>query len=252
MRTVKKVGIVVPCFNEGQRLNIKKFKEFALNDISVVFAWINDGSTDNTAEILTCMANEIKGESWAIDRKVNKGKAETVRFGVQYLLKNSDVEAIGYWDADLSTPLSEIKRFVSFMEENEQTLFVMGTRIKRLGALIKRSEFRHYLSRSFATAASLILKLPVYDTQCGAKLIRRELAEIIFTEPFHSKWLFDIELLSRVIGHLGYTKTLSSVYELPLSTWIDGGGSKVKVKDIFKVPIELIAIKLKYRKFLKL
>jgi hypothetical protein len=51
---------------------------------------------------------------------------------------------------------------------------------------------------------------------------------------------------------LGYTKTLSSVYELPLFTWIDGGGSKVKVKDIFKVPIELIAIKLKYRKFLKL
>jgi len=126
----------------------------------------------------------------------------------------------------------------------------MGSRIKRLGANIKRSEIRHYFGRIFGTATSLILKLPVYDTQCGAKLIRRDLAEIIFRDQFISRWLFDVELIARIIAELGHFKTLDCIYELSLETWIDEGKSKVKTIDILHSPYELMLIRHQYRKAL--
>src|SRR5204862_482251 len=76
-------------------------------------------------------------------------------------------EVVGYVDADLSTPVAEVARLLDEMEQRGVAV-VMGARVALLGTAIQRRALRHYLGRLFATAASIILGLPVYDTQCGA------------------------------------------------------------------------------------
>jgi hypothetical protein len=67
-----------------------------------------------------------------------------------------------------------------------------------LGRDIRRSAFRHYAGRLFATFASLQLRLPVYDTQCGAKIFRATPEVVaLFGRPFRLRWCFDVEVLSR-------------------------------------------------------
>jgi glycosyltransferase involved in cell wall biosynthesis len=240
-------GIVIPCFNEGQRLNSSLFVEFLKHHENIFFVFVNDGSTDNTHDLLMSMADECSEMIHIAELKSNSGKAEAIRCGINYILKNNKAPLVGYWDADLSTPLSEIPRFIHFLTEHQKILFLMGSRVKRLGTNIKRSEIRHYFGRIFATAVSIILKLPVYDTQCGAKLIRRELAEKIFREQFISRWLFDVELIARVIDKFGHFKAIGYIYEFPLNIWIDEGKSKVKTIDFLRAPYELILIRYKYR-----
>ena len=124
---------------------------------------------------------------------------------------------------------------------------VCGSRILRLGASIHRSFFRHYFGRVFATVASNILNIPVYDTQCGAKLFRAEHAELIFSEHFLSRWFFDVELFARSIELMGRQKTVHSIYEVPLSQWHDQGVSKVSWGSMIRTPIELLRIYYHYR-----
>ena len=248
---MSKYGIVIPCFNEENRLNTSLFVEFLKHHKKILFVFVNDGSTDNTKDLLMSMAVNCSEKIHVLELKSNSGKAEAVRCGVNYILKNTRALSVGYWDADLSTPLSELMKFIHFLKEHQTILFLMGSRIKRLGANIKRSEVRHYFGRIFASAASITLKLPIYDTQCGAKLIRRELAEDIFCEQFLSRWLFDIELIARIIAMFGYDKAINHIYEFPLSTWIDEGDSKIKISDFLRVPKELWLIKHRYRKYLK-
>ena len=108
------------------------------------------------------------------------------------------------------------------------------------------------MGRVFATAASLVLRLPVYDTQCGAKLIRVSPATRgLFAQPFRANWVFDVELLARFLQ--SYPKktgfsAADSIYEIPLVEWRDVEGSKVKARDFFKSFFELFAIYRTYRR----
>lgn len=246
-----KYGIVIPCFNEAQRLKRNSFKEFLLTHPEYLFVFVNDGSTDNTSLLLNDMAASNPKNIKFLNLDKNKGKAEAIRLGVNSLLKNPGINFVGYWDADLSTPLTELPRFIELLKKNKENKFLMGARIKRLGANVKRSEARHYLGRIFATAVSVLFKLPVYDTQCGAKIMHIDLARIIFKEKFISRWLFDVELIARILSIYGYGKTINCVVELPLLTWVDDGQSKVKIVDFLRTPFELIQIKSLYKRYIK-
>jgi hypothetical protein len=102
----------------------------------------------------------------------------------------------------------------------------------------------------FATVASLVLDLPVYDTQCGAKLFRStHAAEALFTERFCVNWTFDVELIARIQSlrlRAGLTSAADSIYELPLDEWHDVAGSKVHASDFFKGLLEIQRIYSKY------
>ena len=130
-------------------------------------------------------------------------------------------------------------------------MVVMGSRVKLLGRDIERKTMRHYLGRVFATCASMVLSLPVYDTQCGAKLFRNTRGtRWAFRAPFLSRWLFDVELLAR-LGLLGRRRpaydTHRCVYEKPLPEWRDVAGSKIKLRDWVKAAWELARIGCRYR-----
>jgi glycosyltransferase involved in cell wall biosynthesis len=220
--------IVVPCFNEEGRLKLEEFKRFINESSGIELLFVDDGSKDDTWRILQEMASGNEQKVYTLKLHKNQGKAEAVRQGVLAALKHNP-EYIGFWDADLAVPMEDVKWFEETLTGNNKLKMVIGCRLKRLGSNIERSSFRHYLGRSFATIVSIHLRLPVYDTQCGAKLLTSELCRQVFAEPFSSKWFFDVEIFKRMIRIYGTQTTIGSVLELPLKQWIDGGGSKVKL-----------------------
>ncbi len=222
--------IVVPCYNEADRLVLDPYKQFFKQEASqgIVFLFVDDGSTDETEKILSSW-KELFPEKCSMFRlKKNSGKAEAVRQGVLMALQNPDFCRIGYWDADLSTPLEDIVSFREILRTHPELLLLMGNRNKRLGCAVERSMMRHYTGRLAATLISLKLNLPVYDTQCGAKLFCRELVEKVFRTPFKTSWLFDAELLMRLSRSDGRDFVLNHVWEVPVSMWKDRSGSKMK------------------------
>tara|TARA_B100000945_G_C20345274_1_gene579432 strand:- start:340 stop:1113 length:774 start_codon:yes stop_codon:yes gene_type:complete len=242
------IGIVVPCYNEIDRIHLSEFSQFLSSNDFIFICFVNDGSTDGTQKKLADFVNLNPKRSKLISLSENQGKAEAVRQGVITLLNSSRFQFIGYWDADLATPLTDIKGFIHMFKSNKELKVVCGSRILKLGSSIRRSVFRHYFGRIFATVVSIMLKIPVYDTQCGAKIFLAEYAEFIFSEKFLSRWFFDVELFARIIENIGRKNTINSVHELPLKKWHDQGHSKVTWTHVLQTPMELLRIYIFYRK----
>lgn len=238
-----KTAIIVPCYNEEKRLKRDAFLQYTSDKKDVTFIFVNDGSRDQTLNILKGLSNANPAGIRYVNIIINSGKAEAVRQGFLTAFEH-DFNYIGYWDADLATPLRTIETFSKILDKGKADL-VMGSRVKLLGRKIKRNELRHYVGRVFATAASSILKLPVYDTQCGAKLFRRTENLIqVFSKPFHVNWTFDVEVLARflVLWKSGFPVNYSfqeMVVEYPLEEWTDVPGSKIKPSDLFVAIAEL-------------
>ena len=146
----------------------------------VTLLMVDDGSTDDTPLVIERLRQRHPRRVLTLRLGTNVGKAEAVRRGMQLAIRRRATLA-GYWDADLATPLDAIPRLRSVLEERPELLLVMGSRVALLGREIRRRWRRHLLGRAFATAASCVLGLPVYDTQCGAKLFRvtAETAELV-------------------------------------------------------------------------
>ena len=241
--------IIIPCYNEANRLPVNNFIEFSINNHEIVFLFVNDGSSDNTIEVIDSLVKQ-SDRFLSLNLEKNGGKAEAVRQGMLYAANNFESEYIGFWDADLATPLDEILQFIEKAQLN-QFQMITGLRLMRLGAKVKRSKSRHYLGRFFATVASSVLDLPVFDTQCGAKLYQTNIVASLFKAPFITRWLFDVELLARYVQLFGKEEAMKNIYEYPIFQWEDVQGSRLKLKDFFKAPFELIKIRQKYLKPLK-
>lgn len=239
-----KTLIVVPCYNESKRLKQEEFITFANEHSDIDFLFANDGSRDNTLEVLQQLTSKHP-QLHLLDIQPNGGKAEAVRKGMLYAAENMNADLIAFWDADLATPLYEIPNMIAWAEKGYD--IVMGLRLMRLGAKVKRKSSRHYLGRCFATCASLMLDLPVYDTQCGAKMFRTQVVKDIFPESFSTRWLFDVEILARYKKRYGKETATQKIYEFPLFQWIDVDGSQLKSRDFFKAPMELMKIKRRYK-----
>ena len=229
--------VVIPCFNEAKRFQGDALVDFVQERPETGFVLVDDGSTDGTQAVLEAVAQRVPDNVQVVVLDRNRGKAEAVRRGVR-IAADMEPAYVGYWDADLATPLAAIPEFEGILEQDEGLLLVMGARIQLLGRSIRRSAARHYLGRMFATAASRLLCLPVYDTQCGAKLFRARPALLaLFDQPWRTRWLFDVELLARLSESAEAREgrpTTEVLYEQPLSQWHDIAGSKVRAGDFVK------------------
>src|SRR5262249_50383179 len=187
--------VVVPCFNEGRRLRADGFRPL-LADPGTRVLLVDDGSTDDTRQVLTAICAELGPNALRLELPRNQGKAEAVRQGLLAGLRLG-APVVGFLDADLATPAEEMIRLVETLRSSRvQAAF--AARAPLLGTRMERHAFRHYLGRVFATAASMILDLRVYDTQCGAKAFRSsDLLAGVLAEPFHARWAFDVELIGR-------------------------------------------------------
>jgi hypothetical protein len=151
---------------------------------------------------------------------------------------------VGYLDADLATPPDEMLRLLATLRASRaQAAF--GARVALLGAHIERHAARHYLGRVFATAASIILRLRVYDTQCGAKVFARSaLLAAALEEPFHARWAFDVELIGRLLAGTPGIPGLGAgdLLEMALRSWTDVPDSKLRFADFPRLGLELVRI----------
>src|SRR5688572_28670806 len=192
------VCLVVPCYNEAARLRSADFLAHIDADSRSCLCFVNDGSTDDTASVLDSLAKRRPDRILVFTLAQNAGKGEAVRQGINHVAAMRRFAVVGYWDADLATPLSELAPMLDTLARAPQCQLILGSRWRRLGSDIHRSAIRHALGRVFATAASLALDLPVYDSQCGAKVCRVASAGVLFGEPFITRWLFDVEMLARL------------------------------------------------------
>ena len=238
------VIIIVPCYNEAQRLPRQDFIKFAEDYPGYNFLFVNDGSRDTTLEVLTELIEKRPDRFRLLHLEKNGGKAEAVRRGFLNEIQ-SGVPFLAFWDADLAAPLEILPQFVKIFDDRPRTEIVLGARVKLLGHHIERALIRHYLGRLFATCASWVLDLEVYDTQCGAKMFRvTDTLRQVFEKPFCSRWIFDVEILKRMVRKTGFSKMQmeAAVYEMPLPRWRDVAGSTLKPMDFIKAFAELLRI----------
>jgi glycosyltransferase involved in cell wall biosynthesis len=243
MGSVRKTRLIVPCYNEALRLNRKAFLIALESSPDLYFLFVDDGSTDETSVILRSMQEMNPVQITILSLENNSGKAEAVRRGILMSLDGL-FDNVGYWDADLATPLAEIEGFCRLLDSTDAEM-VVGSRVRLLGRRIERKAFKHYLGRVFATCASMLLDISVYDTQCGAKIFKKSKAlRQVFAMPFKVNWTFDVEMMARfaIVRKVTPEEISSRWVEIPLAEWIDVIGSKVKLKDYIKGVFEFCTL----------
>jgi glycosyltransferase involved in cell wall biosynthesis len=241
--------VVVPCYNEVDRLEGERFVASCTGESGLRFLFVNDGSSDGTGAMLDELAAKAPGAIEARHLPRNLGKAEAVRQGVLAALE-SDPYAVAFWDADLATDLEALPEFRQVLLDRPAATAVIGSRVRLLGRTIERSPMRHYLGRIFATAASFALGIAVYDTQCGAKAFRAgDRTRAAFETPFCSRWVFDVELIARLVRDCREAgeDPEQAIVELPLDRWRDVAGSKLRFGHMIVAVIDLLRIWTRYR-----
>lgn len=245
------IALVVPCYNEAARLNIHEFRSFAEQNHRVHLLFVDDGSRDKTLALLEQVREGNEAAVTILPCVGNGGKAEAVRLGVLHALDHLAPRMVGFWDADLATPLNAVALLAHVLDERPEIEMVFGARVKLLGREVERRAIRHYPGRVFATVVSMLLRLSIYDTQCGAKLFRVQPdTRQIFARPFLSKWVFDVEILARylTLHKLSPAQLGAIIYEYPLEKWTDVAGSKLHPGDFLKAFVDVWRI---YRKYLQ-
>lgn len=238
--------IIVPCYNEQDRLPVMAFQKFISENQSIRFLFVNDGSRDQTAALLSELENQAPDRFEFLDLKQNGGKAEAIRQGVLHAIQDTATTQIGFWDADLSTPLEEIPRFSQTLSDCNELEMVIGTRLCLLGRSVHRKPIRKMLGRLFATVASAAIGLRIQDTQCGAKLFRVTPDFVAaFSIPFLSRWIFDVEVIARYLKRRSVQTSFARadfIYEQPLEAWEEVGGSRLKSGDFLTAVLDLARI----------
>jgi dolichyl-phosphate beta-glucosyltransferase len=236
------LALVVPCYNEADRLDTDAFVRFLATHSGVRLFMVDDGSGDDTAAVLEGLRAAMPAAVRVLRHSRNLGKGEAVRAGVLAALREEPT-VVGFFDADLATPLGTIDDFLAVLGTRPDIEFVLGSRVLLLGRDVRRKSTRHYLGRVFATAVSLALDLPVYDTQCGAKMLRVNAATAtLFDSPFRSRWIFDVELIARYLrltAGSGESPRRDRLYELVLPAWHDKPGSKLHWHDFVRAMLDL-------------
>jgi len=232
------VGVVIPCYNEEKRLLSEEFTNFIDKHTGYHLCFVNDGSKDKTLEVLQALRKGREDFITVYDCEKNGGKAEAVRQGMLHMLKDEGLDYIGFLDADLSTDLRDFDDLVSTIENSDYKI-VSGSRISRMGANITKESARKIISQTINFIIRKILSMDFKDTQCGAKIFHRDVIQISFKDKFVSKWIFDVEIFRRVTLHYGLDKARRMLCEQPLKRWIHADGSKLSMKDSFKIIMQL-------------
>ncbi len=245
MKTKFELCIVIPCYNEATFFRTADYMQYIDNQPFTLICFVDDGSSDNTLDILKSIQKKYPNRVDVVTYEENKGKAGAVHTGMNYCNERFNYVNIAYLDADLAVSLEECTSLMNYIDGHVE--FTFGSRIQRIGSTIERKRSRFLIGRVIATVISQMLDLRVYDTQCGCKVFSRSLSQQVFVKHFISKWLFDVEIFFRIINIYGRNQVLNKMLEIPLIRWVDAGDSKVRLSYFYKLWIDLYRIRKEYR-----
>ena len=184
--------VILPAFNESSRIaaSLEKALVFVREQRwSVEIIVVNDGSRDDTAEIVKdfmLRAPEIR----LLENPGNRGKGYSVRNG----MLNAGGEILLFSDADFSSPIEESVKLIDAIAQGADVAF--GSRwLLAETQTLRQSLLRQVVGRVYNLLLRIALGLPYKDTQCGFKAFTRRAAEVIFTRQQIEGWGFDPELL---------------------------------------------------------
>ena len=224
--------IIIPCYNEANRLHLEVFLNFARENPKIAFVFVDDGSKDLTISLLCGAMAALPEQVDVLMMARNAGKAEAVRHGLKYAAKRGD-KYVAFLDADLATPLNAINDFISVADRLDNIDVVFGSRAGGLGRQVYRDLHRKMISLVCASMGRLATGLALKDTQCGAKLFRNNVhLRACLDAPFRAGWLFDVELFLRISNPDKQER--KNFFEYPVLEWTEIPGSNIKFSDVIK------------------
>src|SRR5437660_12850188 len=229
-----KYSIVIPAYNEGQRLaaSLEKIIAHASREgWSTEILVVNDGSRDATAELVRSFASQHP-EVQLLENPGNRGKGYSVRHG---MLK-AQGELLLFTDADLSSPIAEAGKLFQAIEDGAD--LAMGSRWLNSALQTERQPLlRQLYGRLFNLLLRVVLGLDYRDTQCGFKAFNRAAAKAIFPLQRIERWGFDPEILF-LAGKFGFR-----VREVPVA-WAHSEGTRISpLTDGTRMFLEMLRIR---------
>lgn len=227
-------SIVIPAYNESERIeaSLNKIVSF-LSEQSrqVEVLVVNDGSRDNTAEIVRQFAAQ-HSYIRLIENPGNRGKGYSIRNGMLQAVG----EVVLFSDADLSAPITEAPKLFAEIEKGADVAFGSRWLIAKMQTE-RQSLLRQLAGRMYNVFMRVLLGLPYKDTQCGFKAFNRKAVDTIFPRQRIERWGFDVELLFLA------RKFRLKVVEVPVR-WAHDDRSKINpLVDGIKMFGEMISIR---------
>jgi dolichyl-phosphate beta-glucosyltransferase len=228
-----KISVVIPAYNEEKRLpnalrQVQRHLDRKGGDYEILV--VNDGSRDSTQKVVKEAMQKNKRIK-LLENGRNRGKGYTVRHGMQ--------KAKGDWvlftDADMSTPIRELDRFMEHTKDHE---IIIGSRnLSQSQITVKQPKFRQLAGKTFPFVVRVLLALPIKDTQCGFKLFSRKAAKELSSMQRLERWAFDAELLF-IANRRGY-----KIREVPVE-WANDPASKLNiVGDSWRMFCEILRVR---------
>lgn len=228
-------SIIIPAYNEEDRIedSLKKIIEYTdVENIDVEIIVVDDGSKDNTVKIVSSFGDKVR----VIKQIKNQGKGAAVRRGM--LEAKGDFRVFS--DADLSTPIYELKKLIEFNEKGFDVC--IGSRAVD-ASMIKEHQpwYREMMGKTFNHIVQLLVVKGIKDTQCGFKGFSKLAAEKIFSKAKIDGFAFDVELVF-LAGKLNF-----KIAEIPVE-WYNDERSKVNpITDSSRMFYEILKIRNLHR-----
>jgi glycosyltransferase involved in cell wall biosynthesis len=235
-------GIIIPCYNESDRLDINSFLDYAADNKHNILCFVNDGSSDATRSTLAKIKDYQHDNVRIYNVEENCGKAKAVQLGALHLYNDTRVNTIGFIDADLSTDFKDYDQLIFKMKCHKSLQVIYGSRAENGENNIKRDVVRGLISKIIRFIIFTITRLKIQDTQCGAKIFRRDIIPYVFDTEFKTRWLFDVEILLRLKRRFDISRFREMFLEKPLDNWVHMDGSKLGMKDAIQIPLNLLRI----------
>ncbi len=236
MRDTKiKFSIVMPCYKEENRLPayLKELKE-TLKEIPVELIIVDDGSPiESFNRLRDKISGELSGSIFLHRYERNQGKG----FAISHGIHQANGEIVGFLDSDGAIPAYEVKNLLNIYSDNNSFDMLLASRIKMLGKNVDRSFMRHLSGRVFVTFISTLFNIPVYDSQCGFKLFKKNSYESLKNKITDTRWVWDTQLL--ILFFLNKKK----IHEVPID-WSGVADSKVyMLSDSLKMLLKMYNFK---------